>query len=605
MKNFSKTLYIAFLMTLPLLQASASGTAKSIVPPNFFGDWNPGIPGGTPKVTTVFKTIYASDYGNGATSAASAINAAIQAAGAVATPKNRQVVQLSEGVFLIDETINMNRSNVVLRGAGIRKTFLRGVHNGSAIKIGEPFPRFGSDRLTNVTKDVKRGDTRIEVAAAALFKSGDILKLDRLADADADPNGNAYGKDGVGTEWRLDYTYILRVKSATPSPTGPPADEYRSVAQYVEVASIHGNTIRIKNKVNIDFPVSLRPQVWDTHAHNFKYIGIEDMTVQGKANNTYTVLVDMTRASSYCWVKNIECDGKYPDWQGRHIEMYGFRNVVRDSYIHDSNNNAPGGMGYGICVSGTDGLVENNIVTRLCKCLQGVSSGGGNVIAYNYVPNSETVPENWQECTISGSHGSYSHSDLYEGNYTANLSTDATHGNNGSIVFFRNYACGRNEDGKTTGNLRAVEVGGWNREHASIGNVLLSPNASNACLWSVPDTVMQGQKNLDKMAVYRMGTNTWTLGRGSNTLGYGNWDNGQAYRMFHRHLDFNYVENAVYDNPDNPVKKLPNSLYLNSKPEFFGNFVWPSVNPFGATPETRVMPLPAKVRYNKEFTTNH
>jgi hypothetical protein len=611
-----------------LFSTNAVEAKESIVPPNFFSSWNPGIPGGVPNVTTVFKTINASDYGNGAKSAASAINAAIQAAGDVATPANRQVVQLSEGVFLIDETIKMNRSNVVLRGVGIGKTFLRGVHYGSAITIGGtpihyyatqaefpitfsagvPESQYWVDtNLTDVTKDVKKNDTSIEVADASLFKPGDILKLDRIADAEADPNGNSFGKDGIGTEWRLDLTYILRVKGSKPSSTGPPSEEYRPVAQYVEVASVKGNTLMLTNKVNIDYPVALRPQVWDTHAHNFKYIGVENMTVQGKADNHYTSLTPMTRASSYSWLKNIECDGKYPGWKGRHIEMYGFRNVVRDSYIHDSNDNAPGGTGYGICVSGTDGLIENNIVIRFCKCIQGVVSGGGNVIAYNYVPDSETVPEHWQETVISGSHGSYSHSDLYEGNFTANLSTDATHGNNGMIVFFRNHAWGRNKDGKTSSNLRALEVSGWNREHASIGNVLLSPDLlPNSCLWSVPATVVlsdgaKGQTNFDKMAVYRMGTNTWKLGHGSNTLGYESMDDGQAYRMFHRHLDFNYVEKAVYDNPDNPVKTLPNSLYLDSKPAFFGNLVWPPVNPFGSTHETRVMTLPAAVRYENEF----
>jgi len=582
----------------------------NIVPPNFFSSWNPGIPGGVPAVNAVFRTINAADYGNGATNAAPAINATIQAAGDVATPENRQIVQLSEGIFLIEETIKMNRSNVVLRGAGTGKTFLRGAHYGSAIAIGEFRPQYGNTGVTAVTKDVKRGDTSIEIAGAALFKPGDILKLDRIADTEADPNGDASGKNGIGTEWRLNLTYILRTKNSEssafelpPASFGPPSDEFRPVAQYIEIASIDGNRLTLTNKVNIDFPAALHTQVWDTRAGDFRYIGVEDMTVQGKANNHRTVLVDITRASSYSWVKNIECDGKHLGWKGRHIEMYGFRNVVRDSYIHDSNNNAPGGTGYGICVSGTDGLVENNIVTRLCKCIQGVVSGGGNVIAYNYVPDSETVPENWQECTISGSHGCYSHSDLYEGNFTPNVSTDATHGNNGSIVFFRNYAWGRNRDGKTTRNLRAVEVAGWNREHASIGNVLLSPDLPpESCLWSVPATVTlnngaQGEENLDKMAVYRIGANTWILGK-FRSLAYSNWDDGQAYRMFHRHLDFNYVEKTVYDNPDNPVKTLPNSLYLDSKPAFFGDLAYPPVNPFGSNHETRVTALPAKVRYD-------
>jgi hypothetical protein len=73
---------------------------------------------------------------------------------------------------------------------------------------------------------------------------------------------------------------------------------------------------------------------------------------------------------------------------------------------------------------------------------------------------------------------------------------------------------------------------------------------------------------------------------------------GQAYSLFHRHLDYDYKTNAQYDNPANSVKTLPNSLYLTSKPAFFGNCPWPWVNPAGATHADRVKWLPAKNRYD-------
>jgi hypothetical protein len=257
-------------------------------------------------------------------------------------------------------------------------------------------------------------------------------------------------------------------------------------------------------------------------------------------------------------------------------------------------------MGYGISIFGTSNLIENNMVARFCKPIQCVWSGGGNVIAYNYVPESETVPAQWQENTISGSHGSFSHSDLFEGNYTANIGMDSTWGNNGYHVFFRNYATGRNESKDTENNLCAVTIGGWNRRNAVIGNVLLSPEnmAENEYrLWSTP---MDKPPRRDQPAVYKIGAFAWQLPGHADT----GWDDthpdypgGMALTLMHRHLDFNLIENGVYDNPQNPVKALPDSLYLKNKPEFFGEYLWPPVNPFGAGHNNRITGLPAQDRY--------
>jgi hypothetical protein len=72
-------------------------------------------------------------------------------------------------------------------------------------------------------------------------------------------------------------------------------------------------------------------------------------------------------------------------------------------------------------------------------------------------------------------------------------------------------------------------------------------------------------------------------------------DDGQAARLFHRHLDFDYKTKAQYDNPSNPVKTLPDSLYLTGKPAFFDKLPWPWVDPGGAT---KVYTLPAKDRFD-------
>ena len=75
----------------------------------------------------------------------------------------------------------------------------------------------------------------------------------------------------------------------------------------------------------------------------------------------------------------------------------------------------------------------------------------------------------------------------------------------------------------------------------------------------------------------------------------------QVLSTTHRHGNFDYVTNSVhwatgYD------QALPSSLYLTSKPAFFGGNTWPWVDPAGPT---KLYTLPAKARYagGASFTT--
>jgi len=602
----------------------------------YYTDWHlAGIPGGIPKATDMHTTIDASAFGNGKDDAADVINKAIQAAGNAATEENKKVIQLSEGIFKISDTIRMDRSNVVLRGAGIDKTLIRALNDGpGTIVLGclfsnNKYPVFTSPAV-NVVIDVKTGDQCIEVEDASWFKAGNILKLDRLADDNGDPFGASGGK-----EWLRNGKFFIR--DMNNGQNGPASSEgFRPVSQFIEIKEIKDNTLFLTNKINIDFETHLKPQVWNTQGSWYQYIGIEDFKLQTveavkrTSNWDYNPPgISLSLASSYCWVKNIESDGKYIDEQGRgfkgqHIRLNGFRNIVTGCYVHDSQDNRPGGNGYGIQFHGTDCLIENNICDKLCKPLQGYASNGGNVIAYNYVPNTETGSFDgpypvelisWSETAIDASHSAYSHSDLYEGNYAANISTDATQGNNGWIVFFRNHAWGQNLDQTipqipSRDNLAACNISGWNNEHASIGNVWLDPVTANlpfgAALWSTPDNI-----NSDKMAVYSIGNMAWHIKNRNedNGSGFNNWDDGWTFGKFFWKLDFNYAGNKIESKDSNDtVSKdtvsfdtalLPESLYLEKPPDFFIGCIWPPVNPFGASHIERAGTLPAKDRYAK------
>lgn len=185
---------------------------------------------------------------------------------------------------------------------------------------------------------------------------------------------------------------------------------------------------------------------------------------------------------------------------------------------------------------------------------------------------------------------------LFEGNFTPNITIDSVHGNNAFNTMYRNWAFGRNSSGYTAAPLPAIAVNGQNHAQYSIGNVLWQPGQNVQHLILEPsmgiNPVFMGPK-----AAYILGAGSFDLGTGRET-GADQWDDGYAYSQFHRHLDFDYFTNSQHTNPSNPVTNLPNSLYLERKPWFFGTFDWPPVNPAGATHAERVGILPAKARYD-------
>ncbi len=71
--------------------------------------------------------------------------------------------------------------------------------------------------------------------------------------------------------------------------------------------------------------------------------------------------------------------------------------------------------------------------------------------------------------------------------------------------------------------------------------------------------------------------------------------NTEASDTLLRHGNFDYVTNAVQWAPSVSSRALPSSLYLTTKPAFFGSSPWPWVDPTGTA---KVNTLPAKARFD-------
>jgi hypothetical protein len=167
-------------------------------------------------------------------------------------------------------------------------------------------------------------------------------------------------------------------------------------------------------------------------------VGIENLSV-GNANggdDAANIYFD-TVANS--WVKNVESFNS----NGGNIDLVNsFRCEVRDSYLHTAGNPNPGGGGYGMEFNTytADSLFENNIAWSFNKVMAMRSTGGGNVIGYNYFEDAygQGYPT-IVEVGINASHMAGTHYELFEGNQGFNLDSDSGWGTQTYITAFRNH----------------------------------------------------------------------------------------------------------------------------------------------------------------------
>ena len=562
---------------------SPPARSVGIIPPERRTTWNPGIPGGIPAVTTIHTTIEAATYGNGTTDATAAINNAIQAAGNTAASTGvRQVVYLPAGTYRTSGPIELSRSNVVLRGAGASRTRIRlsGTEQIPAARIGIFWPDYHGTGVVNLVGSVEKGATSITVSDASGIQVGDIIQIDQLDDTSYVVRGDCtYFKRGPGSE--------------PPSPEG-----WRSVGEQAEVASKNGNVLGLSGPVHIAFNSAFSPRVFKTATARSgewgtRYAGLEDLYVTGGNNDNITLY-----GAAYCWVKNVESDGD-PNGIGG-VGMVGdsismdraYRCEIRGCYAHHARDINPGGGAYGIAIrqQSSNNLIEDNIMYMLNKPLAMSSTGGGNVVAYNYADQAIiSYQTDFMETGLDANHCSFSHFELFEGNWSPNLGGDTTHGNSGWITFFRNYGRGRNSDDVAYQNVQGANATGYSRYFNYAGNVLLHPNPPT--LQGAPPIYESSQHvgNLAAAAAFRIGNSA------DPNQGYPSWDDGSALAQVYRHGNYDYVTNSVTWDPANADHSLPNSLYLTDKPAFFGSLPWPWVDPTGAT---KVASLPAKARFD-------
>lgn len=613
------------IVLLSMMLISFSVFSENI-PAGRYTIWNPGIPGGIPEVTAIHTVIDAATYGNGITDAASAINKAIQAAGNVYDSTGIcQVVFLPAGTYRVSGSIRLNRSGVVLRGENPELTrIMSGAEWG--IEFGRIWPAYPTG-VFDVLEDALKGSSALVVSnsSAADINVGDILQIDQQDPEAVEVIPGELWMNGY--VWLYNGIYHKRQPSEDtngPGTGGIPGSgnanydarytgPWRSVCQQVEIVSKTAGAARtvlgLAGPLHIDFQVSRMPQLFHTGSEykpardnmpGIQYSGLENFCITGSDGQAV-----FGWNLAFCWIRGIEVDGEmisgdpaHPGVGGEGVDLsHAYRCVIRDSYIHHSRRMINNAGSYGIVLNqSSECLIENNIAMWYCKPVMFNVSGGGNVVGYNYVDQAVIIGVDWQEGAIDLCHQSFSHSDLVEGNWTVNMGTDSTHGNSGWMTYFRNYASGRNSfpyqiEGTIrlpSGNLRAVYADALTRESSFIGNVLHGADSGRGLFYECNyDFHPYGASSVYSFGnFYREETGAYDYGMAASlACRHGNWDN---------------VNNKIIWDASNPDHNIPDSLYLGSKPSFFGNLPWPWVDPFTGT----VYTLPAKARF-EEYTSGN
>lgn len=590
----------------PAPALTGEALVRAILPEANRTEWRPGIPGGVPRVPRVFRRVDPG-LGDGRTDAAPAINQAIQEAGdRAAESGEHQVVLLPAGVYRLSRQLDLNRSLVILRGEGPTRTRLRldTADEVPVIRLGIFWPEY-QEKAWRVVGTAPKGSRSITLRAgdAEQVEPGDVLEIDQQDDA---------------TVWLLDGHYHKRQPAGDANGPGTgarpfrsvdqPGGPWRSVGQQIEVVKKRpgkGDTtvLELSTPLHVSFEEARVPEVFLTAAARegrpgVRSSGVEHLYVTGGNQGNISGI-----NLAYSWVADVESDGdprtrlpgtfRHPGgMSGEHVSLaHSFRCEIRDSYVHHARSINQGGGAYGISLSSasSDNLIENDIAVHLNKPIVMNRSGGGNVVAYSYVDDAySTSFAGWQESALDGNHQTFSHHDLFEGNWATNLGADSTHGNCGWHTFFRNHAPGRNSSppAPDQGNVRAVGVDGFVRGMAFVGNVLLlQPFEVNGYLPAYECT--SNRLCMRGAAVFRLGANVGE---------YGGFDDGTAARTTYRHGNYDPVSGEVVWDPAVAARALPDSLYLSGKPSFFGDRTWPWVNPLG---QRKVLVLPAKERYDR------
>jgi len=554
---------LANFTTQPTVNASEANIIDILPPDRFSPYWaQTGIEGGIPTTFTVmFANVTQAPYNvdnTGVSDASVGVQAAIDAC------TSGQYVFMPIGTYRFNSRVNL-KNNCVLRGAGRYLTVINSYANWHALNIGD-FPSAPVD--TRVANHLTVGTSNVSVFSVSTpaIALGDFIVIDQVNDGVTVTNcPDDLG--GLGTQ---------------PQPSRD--SNTRNLAQVRQVVAISGTNLTVFPPVTHAFNTNYATEVWELNqgVAMVTNAGFESFTVERVSPVDQFAGYNMFKfvCASRCWIQDVRATNTI--WW--HVDLdRSFRCQVFNSEFNSAMFRG-GGAAYGVVPFNVSSMhrIEHNRFYRLRHAMPPILCSD-IVFGYNFSVDSDQG-DGW----LAGDmfpHGAHATMVLFEGNYGVKIFNDWTHGSCDYICYFRNFVVGKSTYNTSAAGRRLVD----NNIHATyltfVGNVFGTNDG-----WTYTSYEARFSRTTAGIYIFN-----WDFVNDAD--GISDVLVPSAYDTAFRH--------ANYDDADKNIKyalhyenhTLSNSLYLVSKPTWFGDRGWPT--PFN---NPKYIDLPAG--YSYVFGTN-
>jgi len=467
-------------------------------------------------------------------------------------------IYVPNGTYLLSGTVSLT-SNRTWRGQSVTGTIIRFSGGGGFSSPAEwPPPTYSSNGVT-VTAGATKGSRVLTVASTATFTVGGLVQLTQRTPS--------YMHINSSNGWRAESWFGY--------------DESRLSSIMFTVAAIDSaaRTVTLDHALPMDMTASplLAPRATLTRGVGFENLQF-DCT-----NSTSNQVIQIVNATS-CWIYGCYFKRMYD-------RSAWFEEVTNCTFEH---NHSDHGQGLGRNCEGLD------FVGNACWCLVqdntfhsagypmimfGDWQGGcaGNVVGYNFLNGfNQGYDLSTAPLTADDSHGPTCVFNLWEGNEGEIFGNDGYYGSAGFGTYLRNRIWGTTSE-MDYADQCCLEFTHWSHMYTVVGNVLGTPAGSS---WNTTGRYSQiyeaSGNSFQAPQIYRlgypdMGNRSYT-GTGSNPSSSTYYDTNVKATLI-RHGNFDYVNQAVLWESTISNRVIPASLYLTSKPSWFGSLAFPAIGP--------------------------
>src|SRR5260221_5047605 len=438
MKSLSILSFALFCIGAQAPTSVPNSTRNHVIPSGTTAQWAPGLEfrGGIPNRPTGSGTIFNAHttYGadnTGVADATTAIQNALNAAGAAASAANGCVVYLPTGTYLVSNTLFL-KSNVSLRGDGPTLSIIH--YTGTANSPLSADIGTGWAASQNITVAGNAGDTQITVASAAGMAVGGIICISQTNPTSPFPFVMTVGNNG-----NFVFAGSPKTTGGAAFAKGSSGDLNRCLMQLNRITNISGDVLTLERPLYL--ATGGTPYVNYQAGPFTTGVGVENLQI----NRTGVGVDEHTIRFANCvlsWCKNIKSVLASGTQNFSHVYCYNsYANEIRDSWFQGGGSNASGNdYGLYFAQNASECLCENNVFVGMRHSL--ITAGGtGNVYGYNCSLNNLESDSGTSWCPEDGgSHSAASGFTLWEGNICCQIDTDNTHGSNAWNTFYRNWA---------------------------------------------------------------------------------------------------------------------------------------------------------------------